>query len=324
MNVGIWFPGQGVGCYESARTIPHEAILNAVGLSGTERAYAADLLKKISTTKDLSLDTATLQPGLFLISYYLYSQFASLLVPHDRIYAGHSLGQYAAAVAAGWCSPVTGFRLVRARGELMQAALEKQDPRGGMTALLGDYDLFLTEYIVEQKELFIANKNSAREIIISGTASALAQLSARATEYRVRPYPLSVAGPFHSPLMDEAAVGLVHVLRHAHETRHFHDTSFPLIGNTCGRPLRASDEILTEMSAHMTSPVEWDLSMKEFHKTDLIIQVGPGDILARLGRRALPGQDIVLFADPHAGVEHLTERLMSKEVHTELDGHGND
>lgn len=298
MKVGVWFPGQGVGAAGIARICNHDDIIARLGLTGSEAEHAREMLQILSSATDVSRDTRVMQPAIYLLSFYLYVRCAELLIPHDRLYAGHSLGQYTASVAAGWCSPVEGYSLVRQRGEHMHTAVSGT-ARGGMIALIGEMTGDIQTYIADHPELFPANTNSSHELVVAGTHNALGELGAVVAR-KLRAIPLAVAGPFHSPLLSTAAQAYDTVLSHAASAGTFFDPAFPVIANSSGAPLTDRHALLTEMRNHMVSPVEWAGSMEQFRECDLIVQVGPGDVLAKLARRSLP--EVTVYT--YNGEEH--------------------
>ena len=119
--------------------------------------------------------------------------------------AGHSLGEFAALVAAGAVSLGDALDLVVVRGAAMQRAGEERP--GAMTALLGvgaDDAAALCDEARGDDVLVVANENSPMQVVISGSVPAIERAEAIAKERRVRAVRLPVAGAFHSPLMEPA------------------------------------------------------------------------------------------------------------------------
>jgi [acyl-carrier-protein] S-malonyltransferase len=192
--------------------------------------------------------------------------------------AGHSMGQYSALVAAGVLSLDDGVRLVRRRGELMQASGKGRD--GAMAALIGLDDAKLPELIVVSGD---------RAAIEAGAETAKA-LGAK----RVIVLPVSVAA--HSPLMAEAADGMRETLA----TIAFADPSATLLANADARPITTADGARGELVEHLTAGVDWVAAVERMTAAGVttFVEVGPGKVLTGLIKRIAPEAEIVSADDP--------------------------
>ena len=167
--------------------------------------------------------------------------------------AGHSVGEYAALVAAGALSVSDALRLVARRGELMA------DSRisGGMVAVIG-LDREVVASVVASlglgADLVVANDNAPGQVVISGTPGALASAAEplRAAGAR-RSIPLNVSGPFHSPHM----AGIGSELARALATAEWHAAEPPVVSNVTAEPVRDAGEIRDLLARQVRSPVEW-------------------------------------------------------------------
>ena len=184
--------------------------------------------------------------------------------------AGHSLGEYAALVAAGALDFEDTLAVVRVRGEAMAAA-----PPGGMTALLGG-DQDDIRALAAELGLTVANDNAPGQLVLSGPLDALAEAEAR-TGARVRR--LDVCGAFHSPLMRGAA----DALRDALSAVDVHEPRFPVYSNGTARPFV---DVREELVANLTRPVRWRETVLALD-ADEFVEVGPGRVLTGLVRRTL-------------------------------------
>ena len=165
------------------------------------------------------------------------------------VVAGHSLGEYAAAHAAGSLSLGDGVRLVAERDRLMNEA-SRQTP-GGMVALIGaDPDAVVEAAENSDGAVVAANFNSPRQVVLSGRLDALEEVT---EGLRGRKVPLRVAGAFHSPLMAEAARKMDVLL----EAVELEETAIPMIGATDGALLTTADGVRTALRNQMLSPVRW-------------------------------------------------------------------
>jgi len=200
--------------------------------------------------------------------------------------AGHSVGEYAALVAAGALTFLDAMHLVARRGTLMADA----DVSGGMVAVIGlDRDAVATvvDSVRAGADLVLANDNAPGQVVISGTPAALAAASPllRAAGAR-RSIPLKVSGPFHSPLM--AGVGAD--LAGSFATASWHDADPPVVSNVTAEPVHDADEIRALLARQVDSPVEWVRSIRRMAAdgVDTFVECGPGGALTGMVRRILP------------------------------------
>jgi len=200
--------------------------------------------------------------------------------------AGHSVGEYAALVAAGTLSVTDALRLVARRGELMADA--RVD--GGMVAVIGlDRDAVagVVASLGLGPNLVVANDNAPGQVVISGTPSALAAaVEPLRTAGARRSIPLRVSGPFHSPLM--AGVGAA--LAASFSTVTWRDADPPVVSNVTAEPVRDAVEIRGLLAHQVHSPVEWVRSVRAMaaEGVDTFIECGPGGALTGMVARIVP------------------------------------
>ena len=165
------------------------------------------------------------------------------------VVAGHSLGEYAAAHAAGTLGLEDGVRLVAERDRLMGEAA-RENP-GGMVALIG-IDPAEVARVIEEFEgtVVAANFNTPRQTVISGERVALEVVGERVRGRKVK---LNVAGAFHSPLMQEASREMDALL---YEVA-LEEPEIPMVGATDGAVLTTADGIRGALRDQMLSPVRW-------------------------------------------------------------------
>jgi [acyl-carrier-protein] S-malonyltransferase len=206
-------------------------------------------------------------------------------------FAGHSLGEYTALVAAGALDFPTALRLVRRRGELMSEAHE-----GSMAAIIGldeaSLEQICRETSAEDAPVVIANYNSPGQLVISGAGAAVEQACALAKEHGAkRALPLKVSAAFHSPLMHTAAEGLAAAVAQAAIV----DARTPVISNVVAEPLVLADDIRRELIAQVTSPVRWIASVQNMIAAgiDTFVEIGPGSVLTGLIKRIAPDVRLV-------------------------------
>ena len=195
--------------------------------------------------------------------------------------AGHSLGEYAALIAAGAVGFDDGVRLVRERGRLMQEACDAEP--GTMAAILG-LDPAVLQPICDEHGASICNINAPGNITIGGTLAAVEAASAAASEAgATRVVPLTVSGAFHTPLMAGAAEGL----RGALEGVSFADPRIPVISNVTATPMTDPGRFAAELVGQVTMPVLWADSVAAMQAAGVttLIEFGPGRVLGGLARR---------------------------------------
>jgi malonyl CoA-acyl carrier protein transacylase len=192
--------------------------------------------------------------------------------------AGHSLGELAALAAAGVFERDDALRLVVLRGKLMAEA----DDVGSMLALIGA-DEDETRAIAEAAEVTVANDNAPGQVILSGPRDKLETAEEAAREYGRRTIPVDVAGAFHSPSMEPAA----EPFRAALDETEIHEPSFTVFSSLTTKPF---EDVRDELTSVLTRPVRWRETVLAMHEAGgrRFVEVGPGKVLARLGKRILP------------------------------------
>jgi [acyl-carrier-protein] S-malonyltransferase len=211
--------------------------------------------------------------------------------------AGHSVGEYAALVAAGVLSLADALRLVARRGELMaHAAID-----GGMVAVIGlDRDAVMEVVAAAGgggDSLVVANDNAPGQVVVSGTRKALEGVreALRAAGAK-RLIGLKVSGPFHSPLMADVGKALAG----AFEAASWRDARPPLVSNVTAEPVTDAGEIRALLERQVSSPVEWVRSVRQMvaDGVDTFVECGPGSALSGMVRRIARGARTLHVADP--------------------------
>jgi [acyl-carrier-protein] S-malonyltransferase len=247
------------------------------------RALLAEADEAVLKRTDIS------QPAITLVN------LAAAAVLADRgitpaAAAGFSLGEYAALAITGVISAEDCFRLVKIRGETMQAVsdalMSGQNP-SGMAAVIGLAPEQVEALIAERqiKDLFIANINSPKQVVVSGTAEALALAESRFKEAGARRVlRLAVAGPFHSPLMARAAEQFQPSL----EAVVFNDPAIPLYSNVSGARVGSGAEAKALALQQISRPVRWtdEEAAISAAGVDAAVEAGPGRVLQGLWRDA--------------------------------------
>jgi [acyl-carrier-protein] S-malonyltransferase len=198
--------------------------------------------------------------------------------------AGHSLGEFAAWVAAGALEFEAALKLVRRRGELMEEASERNP--GGMMAVMGLRDREVVELCEKARRagtVVPANFNSPGQVVVSGEASALDEVADSAKAAGGKTIRLRVSGAFHSPLMDDASHEFGRLVAEAPIL----DPRIPVMANATAEPARDAGSVRQAMGRQMTSPVLWTASVGRMiaDGISVFVEVGPGKVLTGLIRR---------------------------------------
>jgi len=223
--------------------------------------------------------------------------------------AGHSLGEYAAVVAAGALAPTEAARLVRRRGALMAQA--GRESGGTMTAVLGLETEAVESACEESREQGIvvaANYNCPGQVVISGEREAVKAAAERAKARGARCIPLRVSGAFHSPLMERAAAEF----RDALEAAPLRDAAMPIVANATADVVMTAADIRDALARQMISPVRWEQSVRRMLSLGAraFVELGPGDVLSGLVRRTDSEAQTFGIADP-AGLRAAVDAIAS-------------
>ena len=230
MKIAILFPGQGSQFAGMADPwLDHPA-----GKDIMERAGAVlgwDVAEASRDPEALGR-TEIVQPAVFACDLAAYAVLAAEGVRCD-VAAGHSLGEYAAVVASGAVDLEAGLAALAARAEAMGRA-SREHP-GAMTALIGvspEEAHGICEVAGRGDVLAVANENSPKQTVLSGSVAAVGKAEELARSRGARAVRLNVAGAFHSPLM-EPALGPV---REALSRIEFREPAFQIVPNVSGTP----------------------------------------------------------------------------------------
>jgi [acyl-carrier-protein] S-malonyltransferase len=222
--------------------------------------------------------------------------------------AGHSLGEFAALVAADVLALTAALHIVTVRGRAMQIAGEQRP--GTMTALLGVGTAAAAALCDEARGddvLLVANENSPQQVVISGSAPAIERAEALAAERRIRAVRLKVAGAFHSPLMEPA----VEPLAAAIDQFAFSRPRFPVASNVTGELVLDPEELRALSKRHVVSPVRWERCAQALQTAgaNAFVEAGPGDVLTKMAKRVVPGARAFAVGTPEDAItvaEELT------------------
>lgn len=256
------------------------------------------------TTSDAETirDTAVAQPLIVAASLLSLTALRERVTLPAFAATGHSVGEFAAAVAAGVLSDVDAMRLVGVRARAMAAAAAQAET--GMAAVVGgDEDEVISA--IAAAGLVAANRNGPGQIVAAGELAKLTELSEQAPK-GARVVTLAVAGAFHTEFMASA----VEVLRAAAATVEVHDPSVPLYSNADGEQVTSGAAALESLVAQVSRPVRWDLCLQSFARDGVstMVELLPGGTLAGIAKRALREATSIAITTP-ADLNVVTEHL---------------
>jgi [acyl-carrier-protein] S-malonyltransferase len=214
--------------------------------------------------------------------------------------AGHSLGEYAALVAAGSLSYRDAVPLVATRGQLMQDAVPPGV--GAMAAVLGLDDVALEDLCAEEagdQVVSCANYNAPGQVVIAGHREAVERVSAAARDVGARrAMTLPVSVPSHCALMRGAAERLGERLADVELA----PPEIPVLHNVDVEFHSSSDEITQALVGQLWCPVQWTRTIATLREAgaERFVECGPGRVLAGLNRRICRDATTVGLSDPEA------------------------
>ncbi|MFH1600801.1 MAG: ACP S-malonyltransferase [Pseudomonadota bacterium] len=225
------------------------------------------------------------QPALLAAGVATWRAWCARGGARPQLLAGHSLGEYAALVAAGSLSLADAARLVRERGRLMQQSVPAGT--GAMAAVLGTEDELVAEVCaaVSGEDVVVpANFNSPGQVVIGGHAAAvdraIAELQARGVRKLVK---LAVSVPSHTPLMREAANRLSEVMA----GMDWREPQLPVVQNVDGEVHEGVQAIRDALVRQLYLPVRWTECVQALAAKGAtrIAECGPGKVLTGLAKR---------------------------------------
>ena len=291
-GLALVFPGQGSQYVGMGARLFEESPEAARVLERADDTLGFPLSRLILEGPAEELDmTINAQPAILATSVaYLEAmrdaaEEAGVELTPQRL-AGHSAGQYAAAVAANALDFADALRLVRERGRIMQESGED----GGMGAVVGLSEDQVDHVVSEARqrgEISVANENAPGQIVLSGVVPAVVfalELSKSLGARRTVRLAVSVAS--HSMLMRRAQREFAAILSRVP----FREPAVPLLGNVHASVIHSADGLRTELTEHLTHGVQWTAAVRRMVASGItdFVEVGPGRVLSGLIKRIDP------------------------------------
>lgn len=285
-KLALLFPGQGsqyVGMckelceeYASARETFEEAN-DTLGFDLQKLCFEGSI-EELTKTENT-------QPAILTASIAMHKVYMEITGIEPLYCAGHSLGEYSALVCSGAIRFSDALKIVRSRGRFMQEAVPHGV--GAMAAVSGvSRDILGEECRKVNKEnslVVLSNINSPDQIVISGHKSAVNEVGEVLKDLGARFISLKVSAPFHSPLMQPAADRLKVEL----EKYTYNPLRYQVISNVTALPYEGKDSIISNLTAQIVQPVNWQASMKYLDKQGIktAIEMGPQTVLKNLMKK---------------------------------------
>ncbi|MEU9574437.1 ACP S-malonyltransferase [Streptomyces massasporeus] len=215
--------------------------------------------------------------------------------------AGHSLGEYAALVAAGALTLPAAAGLVAARGRAMRKAAGAVEGTMGVlvAAPLSEVAALTARMREEGRDVWVANVNAPGQTVVSGSAEGIDRLAGEAPSIGAKLIRLQVGGAFHSPYMEPAAG----TLRTALKNTAFAPSHLPVVANVDAEAHSGDCDWPDLGTRQLTSPVLWEQSVHTLVGPlgcRRLVEVGPGRTLAGLSRRITPDSEALSLDAPSA------------------------
>lgn len=288
MKLAMVFPGQGSQSLAMARGYEaHPIVRRTFAEAGEVLGQDLWTLAADGPVEELNR-TVNTQPLMLTADIAVFRAWQARGGANASMLAGHSLGEYAALVAAGAVSFADALPLVRFRAQAMQDAVPQGV--GAMAAVMGLDDAGIEAACSEARQGQVVepvNFNAPGQVVIAGHKEAVERaITAAKAKGAKRAVMLPVSAPFHSSLLAPAAERLAAYLS-AVDVRM---PSTPVLHNVDARSAETPQAVRAALARQAASPVRWAETVQSFQAQDIthIVECGPGTVLSGLCRRIAP------------------------------------
>jgi [acyl-carrier-protein] S-malonyltransferase len=312
---GAIFPGQGSQTVGMGRYLFENFTLAKQSFEEASDTLGLNFKKLCFDGPEADLQlTENTQPALLLVSTATFSVVMQNTDLQIAAGAGHSVGEYAAAVATGSLRLTDALKAVRLRGQAMQRAVPVG--QGGMVAVLGLTDEQVRKLCLWVEEssgfrpLQPANFNAPGQVVISGSSQAIAWLreNARTDIFapetpRMKLIPLAVSAPFHcemmKPAQDEMQAHLAEL--------EFRDAKWPVVQNVTAAPVTSGIELRKNLVEQVSGAVQWTGCMRGLSGLGVsrLIEFGSGKVLSGLAKKISPENEVAFNLNSLEDIHHL-------------------
>ena len=299
MSLAFVFPGQGSQSVGMLNTLAEVYPQVQETFAEASAALGYDLWSIVSTGPEEKLNqTEITQPAMLSAGVAVWRVWQTEQGPQPVVMAGHSLGEYTALTCAGAILFAEAVKLVSDRGRFMQEAVPAG--AGGMAAIVGledDQVRALCAQAAQGDVLSPVNFNSPGQVVIAGTATAVARAVAQAKGAGAKlAKPLPVSVPSHCALMHPAAERMRERLKQVQIVT----PRIPVLHNAQVQAETNADAIRDALVRQVESPVRWVETIQKMAAdgVDKLIECGPGKVLAGLNKRISKDTQTLSVYDP--------------------------
>lgn len=283
------FSGQGSQYVGMGKDFAEDSVLKGIIETGSD-ILGRDLMSILTEIPQEELNlTINAQPAIMTVSLMALRAAEQKGFTFDGV-AGHSLGEYAAMQASGMITLEDAFRLIKARSEAMDEAARNN--KGTMAAVMKIAPETVAE-VCDKAENYVSavNYNSPVQTVIAGTLEGVAEVTEVFKEMKARVVPLSVAGAFHSKLMQSAADKFYETAK----TITFRTPEVKYYSNVTGGELTDFSDMPSLLAKHIVSPVKFTSELYAMQKdgADKFVEFGAGKTLTGLVKKTL--KDVTAF-----------------------------
>lgn len=284
MKTAFLFPGQGSQYPGFLDDLPNDAVVRRT-VSEAEQLLETTI-GSLHSPNALST-TKAVQQSLLIAGVAMFRLFEENGAEPDYV-AGHSVGAFGAAVAAGACSFEQALKLVTIRGGMMEDSLDLRYGMGVVVGLTEDRLLdIVADFHTEEQPVYVSNRNSPTQITLSGDKEAIQRVLAYVDGKGAHSAKmLNVSTPSHCPLFGHVKEALEHEM----SDMFFQRPKVPVAANRNARLLRQADAIKADLAESICHPVRWHDATNVLYENGvrIFIEMPPGDVLTKLANTAFP------------------------------------